>query len=491
MAARMVNRISRRQFLQKIGAAVPAAALGLPPSLREVLARPARGRGSLHAIQHVVILMQENRSFDHYFGTLSGVRGFDDLASPRLPNGHPTIFQPDPANGDGYTLPFHLAGTTLGLDCLPDPGHSWATQHESWNRGRVDGWMRAHRDADGPGAPAVMGYYRRADLPFHYALADAFTICDRYFSSALGETAPNRLLAMTGTIDPDGRNGGPIIGNGDLAHGAPLTWTTYPERLERAGISWQVYVPERWVADDLNVLAAFAPFTVRGSSLRARGAAGIKNIGDFVADVRHNRLPRVCWLDAGTSATEHPPFTPAAGARYLYRVLEALASNPRVWTKTVIFCTYDENGGFFDHVAPPTPPAGTPGEYITASLPASANGIAGPIGLGFRVPMLVISPWSRGGWVCGDLFDHTSILRFLEARFGVEEPNISSWRRVTCGDLTSTLQLSHPRLSFPQLPAPPLPAAAACASTPLPIPPTPQQVPHQEAGRRPRRGTRR
>ncbi len=125
-----------------------------------------------------------------------------------------------------------------------------------------------------------------------------------------------------------------------------------------------------------------------------------------------------------------------------------------MWSKTVLFHMYDENDGFFDHVPPPVPPRGTPGEYVTTSpLPSDAEGVAGPIGLGFRVPMLVISPFSRGGHVASQVFDHTSQLRFLEERFGVRAPNISAWRRRHTGDLTSTLRMGRANLSVPSLPS--------------------------------------
>ena len=140
-------------------------------------------------------------------------------------------------------------------------------------------------------------------------------------------------------------------------------------------------------------------------------------------------------------------------------MLSALTAKPDLWAKTVIFLVYDENGGFFDHVKPPTPPAGTEGEFLAHPLPADAAGIAGPIGLGFRVPCLVISPFSRGGHVVSDVFDHTSILRFLETRFGTKIPNLTKWRRETVGDLTSTLDLHHPDTFLPLLA--PLGASAA------------------------------
>ncbi len=174
-------------------------------------------------------------------------------------------------------------------------------------------------------------------------------------------------------------------------------------------------------------------------------------------------------------------------------------SNPKVWASTVLFIMYDENDGFFDHVVPPTPPAGTPGEYLTVDpLPVDAHGLAGPIGLGFRVPMLVVSPFSRGGYVCSEVFDHTSQMRFLETRFGVTAPNISSWRRGVTGDLTATLHVATPDRSVPSLPVTtksPALIARECLSPQLisanvPVPPypvpDPQVAPAQEPGR-PRR----
>jgi phospholipase C len=147
---------------------------------------------------------------------------------------------------------------------------------------------------------------------------------------------------------------------------------------------------------------------------------------------------------------EHPSSPPALGEWFTSQVLSALVANPEVWSKTVLFHMYDENDGFFDHVPPPVAPQGTAGEYVTVSpLPDDADGTAGPVGMGFRVPMLVLSPFSRGGHVASQVFDHTSQLRFLEERFGVTAPNISSWRRHTAGDLTSTL---HPRRSDPSVP---------------------------------------
>jgi phospholipase C len=203
----------------------------------------------------------------------------------------------------------------------------------------------------------------------------------------------------------------------------------------------------------------------------------------MLADFRSGNIPQVSWICAPAAYTEHPDYMPAAGADYTARVLAALMSNPAVWARTAFFLTYDENDGQFDHVAPPVPPPGTPDEYI--------GGL--PIGLGFRVPTIVASPFSRGGYVCSDTFDHTSILRFIETRFGVEVANLSRWRRETCGDMTAAFGFGEaPDMSVPALPetAETLALAERNAKTlPAPAPPLHQVMPAQEPGTRPRRGS--
>jgi phospholipase C len=158
--------------------------------------------------------------------------------------------------------------------------------------------------------------------------------------------------------------------------------------------------------------------------------------GTFEGDARADRLPQVSWLVAPTAQSEHPNYFPAAGAEYIAQKLDAIASNPDVWAKTAFILTYDENDGQFDHVPPPVPAPGTADEFIHDE----------PIGLGFRVPVTIVSPWTAGGHVYSEVLDHTSLIRFLEARFGVPEPNITTWRRRTCGDLTGAFR--------PQAPAP-------------------------------------
>ena len=249
--------------------AAAAAATLMPPNVRRVLAQQQPGRSSFRDIKHVVILMQENRSFDHYFGTLAGVRGFDDPGALKLPGGRPVFYQPDAENPAGYMLPFHLDTHATSAQKIPSTSHAWAVQHEAWNGGKMDRWLPAHRKADGVKGPYVMGYYTRADIPFQFALAESFTICDSYHCSLMGPTWPNRMYLMTGTIDPDALNGGPIVSNKVPPGG--YSWTTYPERLEKAGVTWKVY--EQQDSYGCNMLKNFKVF--QQAEVESQGIEGL------------------------------------------------------------------------------------------------------------------------------------------------------------------------------------------------------------------------
>jgi phospholipase C len=416
----------------------------------------------LGAVEHVVFLMQENRSFDHYFGAYKGVLGFDDH-----PAGAPGVFaQAWPGGAATDLLPFHLDTSNTDAECTFDLTHEWSAQHACWNGGQMDQFVAVHTSPqwEGPqNGVLTMGYYTRPDLDFWYALADAFTIGDGYHCSVMAPTHPNRLHALSGTLDPGGHHGGPVlITNSSSSALGSASWRSMPEELESKGISWKVYNPPGpgyqpsnplSIAISDNILLYFKRHVQDPSSPLYKKAFGPLFPGDFARDVANGTLPQVSWIAPPVGFDEHPPAPPAAGMLFAHQVLDALVSNPRVWSKTVLFITYDENDGFFDHVKPPTPPPGTPGEYLTVDpLPPPARGVAGPIGLGFRVPLLVVSPFSRGGYVCSDTFDHTSQLRFLETRFGVTAPNISAWRRAATGDLTSTLHVASPDASVPRLP---------------------------------------
>jgi phospholipase C len=462
-------------------AAAAFASSFMPPNLRRVLAAaPPAAPASMSDIKHVVCLMQENRSFDHYFGTMAGVRGFNDSGAMKLSTGKSVFHQPDEKRPDGFMLPFHLDTLKTSAQKHPSTSHAWAVQHDAWNGGKMDRWLPAHRKADGDKAPFVMGYHTRADIPFQFALAEAFTICDAYHCSVLGPTWPNRLYWMTGSIDSEGEHGGPVVSNtlpkkGDKAY----TWTTYAERLEQAGVSWKVYQQEDNYG--CNVLEYFKAFRTASvdSPLRKKGTA-VGPEDQFAEDARNDRLPAVSWIIPTARESEHPDYMPAAGAAFVARHIDAIASNPKVWAKTVFILDYDENDGIFDHVAPPTAPPGTEREYI--------NGL--PIGAGFRVPCIIVSPWTVGGWVCSQPFDHTSVLQFLEKFTGVREPNITDWRRKTFGDLSAAFRFNDPISKPPALPDTVGPlniAHTSIVQLPPPIAPgSGQTMPAQEGGDRKR-----
>jgi phospholipase C len=450
----------------------------------------------LSDVEHVVIFIQENRSFDHYFGSYRGVRGFADQSA--------AFRQPDPANTaaspSGILLPFHLDASRTNSSCTHDITHDWVPQHQSWNSGAMNGFVTSRLPINASDAVLTMGYYNRADLPYYYAVADAFTICDNYFCSVIGPTDPNRLYTMAASIDPAGQNGGPVVQSlvtNRSAFFGKLTYTTMPEQLQARGISWKVYssadqnILNSALSD--NVLSYFKNFQNPSSPLY-QNAFLPQFPTDFVSDALSGNLPQVSWLVASVIDSDHPPSPSLFGELTLSAVINALTANPAKWAKTVLFVTYDENGGFFDHVPPVTAPPGTIGEYLTApAVPdptaVGSPAISGPIGLGFRVPMLLISPFSRGGLVSSDLFDHTSVLRFLEARFGAEVPNLSAWRRATVGDMTSAFNFAKSDPSVPNLPS--LASAGAqtiagclssiASTTPYPVP-NPQVAPTQETG---------
>jgi phospholipase C len=497
-----LRRIGRRELLKLGGAAAAAelASLGLHGCAAGFSTGPRTPGPStcskLSNIEHVVIFIQENRSFDHYFGSYRGVRGFSDKSA--------AFQQPDPANTTdppaGVLLPFHLDTTKTNAACTHDITHDWVPQHQSWDGGAMDGFVTSRRGINANDAVLTLGYYTRADIPYYYALADAFTICDNYFCSVIGPTDPNRLYSMAGSIDPDGHNGGPIlqtiVTNRSAIYGR-LTYTTMPEQLQARGISWKVYSsPDATVLGGIlsdNVLSYFKNFQDPASVLH-QNAFGPQFPVDFLADIAADNLPQVSWLIGSVITSDHPPSPSLFGENVLSLVIGALMANPQLWAKTAFFLTFDENGGFFDHVPPTTPPAGTPGEFVTAPAVPDPSVVGnppinGPIGLGFRVPTLIISPFSRGGFVSSDLFDHTSLLRFLETRFGAEVPNLSAWRRATVGDMTSALNLAAPDTSIPNLPSTiqAIPQiiqdcqANLAGFTPYTVP-NPQTAPTQETG---------
>lgn len=461
--------VSRRSLLLGGAAAIMAGvaagqAVGssFGPGAAKAATLPLSGKtGSLKDIKHVVILMQENRSFDHYYGTLPGVRGYSDKQALEFPGGGTIFAQPDASRPDGgVMLPFPLDSANHNAQNAGGLDHSWGGGHTAWNKGAWNKWVAAKSEQ-------TMGYFTKDDIPFHHQLASSFTICDHYHCSLIGPTTPNRLFQWTGTINPQGGLGGPATDN-PADYDPVYSWKTYPERLQAAGVSWKTYSNNE-VGDDGshpyvgdygdNPLWLFQQYhdalASTDPAVKALATNGGLNNGwlpdsgkgldvtyllsQFGKDAAANTLPAVSYVVAPYGWCEHPAASPDYGAHYTNAVIQALFSNPETWASTVLLINYDENDGYFDHVVPPMPEAGTTDEFV--------NGL--PIGFGTRVPLTVVSPWTRGGWVDSQVFDHTSIIRFLESWTGVHEPNISDWRRTIAGDLTSCFDFANPDFSVP------------------------------------------
>lgn len=481
--------------------------------LRAAQINPDPG-SSFEDAEHVVFLMQENRSFDHMFGTLQGVRGFNDPRSISLPNGNKVWLQSN-AKKETY-VPFHLDINNTKATWMSDLPHSWPDQNDARNHGHYDKWLEAKKSPrkEYQHMPLTMGYYNRQDLPFYYALADAFTVCDQNFCSALSSTTPNRIHFWSGTLrDRNDPKMFARVWNGDAKPWNLVHWKTFPERLQELQLSWRVYQndlykqglpPEKetWL-DNFgdNTLENFAQYhvdayqnekynslTPEQRALHDRAFTTNRNepyyrelqtlkyedegvqrelevpkgdvLYQFREDVKTGNLPLVSWLVPSGKFSDHPGH-PWYGAWYISEVINILTENPDVWKKTIFILTYDENDGYFDHIPPYVPPhpdknktgklsanLDARAEYVTSLDQQSdkEKGRIAPIGLGYRVPMIIASPWTRGGWVNSEVFDHTSSLRFLEnfvaKKFGKEirETNISAWRRTICGDLTSAFR---------------------------------------------------
>lgn len=448
--------------------------------------------GSLSDIKHVVILMQENRSFDEYFGTFPGATGFSDGAADGI------FDQQGFAIAPGGLTPYRMSTFTASGIQRPGHAHDWGAEHAFWNNQQINGWHQVPPNPY-PNDPqygvdqtaAVMGYYAADDIPYHWALASKFALCDHYFCSALAGTATNRLYLMSGCIQdphppsplPAGQWVGPATDNPPLGQASAanphppysqgfLSWQTYTDMLDEMHVTWKVYdesyFPPPWpttspAADNgwggMNVLDLFA--SDRASANFSKG------YGNFEADAASRHLPAVSWLIPFFGLSEWEVNHPGDGAYNLALKLNALLENPDedygglLWDHTVFILVYDENDGHFDHVAPPIAPQGA--DWFDAG-----NGLE-PAGCGFRVPAIIISPWTLGGGVKTATFDHTSILQLLEQipAVGAPCPNIPLWRRPSTsggpadspfGNLSSVFDFtSQPAAAsavFAQLPTP-------------------------------------
>ena len=362
------RRQSRRRMLQKLGM-IAGASLALDAGIFTI---NKVGASMLHSninaanpVKHVLIACQENRTFDEYFGYYPRAGKFGIPANYSQPDGK-----------GGTVTPQHNF-----LPISNNPSHSWQSIHSEWNHGKMDGFYTA----DGSTA---LGYYNGSDLSYYYGLADHFTLCGNYFCSLLGPSTPNRLALMTATAGGNTTN--------TIARGS-LDWPTIVDLLDAHKVSWKCYnlgIGTGTSLEDYNVLVHFKRWQ-NDSRLNFTE-------DDYQKDLDAGTLPEVSFLITESLISEHPPADIQMGQHSMSEVINALMAS-KLWQSSALFFTYDEGGGFFDHVPP---------QQVDA------------YGMGFRVPMLVVSPWARRGYVSGQLYEHSSVLKFIERRFGL--PSLAS-----------------------------------------------------------------
>jgi phospholipase C len=511
-----MTEINRRKFI-KMSAGAGAALNLLPPLIRKALAVDAYNPSkSIQDVQHVVILMQENRSFDHYFGTMRGVRGFGDRFPVPLETGKNVFFQSD---GKREVPPYRADKKTMNAALVNGTPHDFPDTQAAWNQGKYGYWPMFK-------TPFSMAYYTREEIPFQYALAESFTVSDAYHCSVATGTDPNRIVFWSGSnFDPEKRAAGINCTDADsepvnlrcwpehaegtdkphlmpepgyVYRGSSLKWDTIPDVLQKAGVSWRIYQDpnDNWDGAMHGCLAFESFRTAKPGSPIYENGMKHWSLADLARQVKDGTLPQVSWILPSQSNSEHPsgPSSPNRGGDFTHQVLTAITSNPDVWSKTVFFLTFDENDGLFDHLPAPAVPSfnvdgtlagkatmdlagmyfnndkGTtpfPNPFLEASMKKGGevkkriyqdkrdtiSGNIRPWGMGPRVPMYMISPWSKGGWVDSQVADHTSVGQFLEQRFKVNIPAISPWHRAVSSDLTSAFDFVNPNDPvFPKLP---------------------------------------
>lgn len=550
--------------------------------------------GTIQDMEHIVIFMQENRAFDHYYGTLKGVRGFNDRSAPPLPSGRSPFYQPTqvspPARNsmcgcnactlswltigdneiqelfnsldcdsfvgllagavpsvnvtdgllcsemftqvvgttiqhmkvsymlsshftcpadlkvnltskneaqqitedDSYMLPFHLAFNETSATCMPAPEMDYPCDLKMWNNGRMDAWNTGRDPGFG------MSYFERSDLPYYFALADAFTVGDQYFQSTFTPTNPNRLHQFSGSNGLSVNVNGTVIVD-DSEPSTGINWETLGETFEKANITWKVYQEEDNFDD--NAFEWFEIFKKAqpGDPLYEKGKVRVATgrlVDEFYQDLKNRTLPQVSIIIAPTWLSEHATNHPQDGEDLTARLMAALSApeNAEIYAKTAFIHNYDEGGQFYDHHWTPTPPVSefdgkstvtTDGEVLTRITAAVTP--FHPIGLGFRVPLMIISPWTRGAFTYSEVSDHTSVIKLIEKRFGVRCPNISPWRRAIVSDLTAAFDFEHPDYSWPVFPSTKNntnESKSQCAGLPYPEIPKVQSFPVQEEGTR-------
>ncbi|MCB9596922.1 MAG: alkaline phosphatase family protein [Sandaracinaceae bacterium] len=367
--------------------------------------------GDAIPIRHIIVLVQENRSFDHYFGAMEGVDGFDETSSNPTADGTPVA----PFHTDEY--------------CIEDVSHSWSASHREYHDGANDGFIVTND----PNGERALGYLDGTDLPYYWDLARTFAMSDHHHCSVLGPTWVNRYFFFSGSSFGLTSND-PVPTERIPAEGPHTIW----EELTAAGVSWGVYfdtVP--WA------YGAYPHYALRPQQRRH-----IEGIDAFFEAVDSGDLPAVSWVDpewadvVGVEGSdEHPPANPQVGQAWVANIIDRVMASP-IWAETAIVFTYDEHGGFYDHVPPPEacPPGDWPSERPEGDFDR----------LGFRVPMIVISPYARQGYVSDRVTDHTSVLRLIEARFllpALTGRDANAWPMLDMFDFESPPRLAPPTLS--------------------------------------------
>ena len=387
--------VSRRDFLTHVAIGTSAGLLGCIDYGSSASVRPEDT-----GLEHVIVLMMENRSYDHLFGWLPGADGrqagltYADRAGTPHQTHHLTDFQ-----GCGFT----------------DPDHSFEGGRSEYNSGACDGWLRT-----GANDLYAIGYYVAEDLAFLGRAAREWTVLDRCFSPILGPTYPNRLIMHSGQTDR--------LSNLSMVSTLPTIW----DRLADKGLTGRNYGSPRPFA---------AIFGTRYASL-------IETVDTFVADAAAGILPHVAFIDPSHTNDDHPHNDMRDGEAFLGRIYQAVTTSP-AWPSTLLIITFDEWGGFFDHVPPPVAPI-PPGEYALGNV----DGLRG-----FRVPTLLISPFARRRHVSSTVYDHASILRLIEWRWGLAPLTV---RDAEANNLADALDFAHPQTDAPVIPAPIGPFGGRC-----------------------------
>ncbi|KAF5390851.1 hypothetical protein D9757_004453 [Collybiopsis confluens] len=465
---------------------------------------------SLAEVEHVILFMQENRAFDHYFGTMAGIRGFKDPNVQVNADGRSVFFQQvnsQLSNATDFLLPWYLAAEggefINGTQCMDGGSNGWGENHAALASGQnasalsssrlaiffflsipQDLWVEAN-------TPRSWGHFRRSDIPVQFAIAEGWTVGDMYQQGVIAATDPNRVIWQTGSIAVPGGNvkttQGPVLDNNaspgcsrltlTLENGTelesaqnytcyPFDWKTLPEYLQDAGISWKEFQAFDNFGD--NPLVLFSQWQnladdnptgeLAQQGLAMNGGGNWQGGLDLLKkQAAEGTLPAVSFYIGPAELSEHPPFRPIDGSWLQKEVVDAIVNSPK-YNKTILIISYDETGGWGDHVVPFTSPENTPGEWIINPF----TGQPAPTGPGFRLPFSVVSPWTKGGIVFTEPADHISQTLFLEewaAARGVPFKNtqINDWRREHMSNLVNMFDFEHPDYSGVQLPDTPPP----------------------------------